>query len=81
MNLPNYLTLARIFLVPLLVVVLLNPYSEHWFGVSSYVIAIIIFLLASLTDILDGHLPAADNSQSLGHFSIRLRTNFLSQRH
>ncbi len=56
MNLPNYLTLARIFLVPLLVVVLLNPYSEHWFGVSSYVIAIIIFLLASLTDILDGHI-------------------------
>ncbi len=56
MNLPNYLTLIRIFLVPLLVVVLLTPYSEKWFGVESYALAIVIFLIASLTDILDGHL-------------------------
>ena len=56
MNLPNYLTLARIFLVPLLVVVLLTPYAEEWFGISSYALAIAIFLVASLTDILDGHL-------------------------
>ncbi|MEZ5308189.1 MAG: CDP-diacylglycerol--glycerol-3-phosphate 3-phosphatidyltransferase [Pyrinomonadaceae bacterium] len=56
MNLPNYLTLARIFLVPLLVVVLLTPFSEHWFGIQSYAFAIGIFLAASLTDILDGHL-------------------------
>ncbi|NNE67580.1 MAG: CDP-diacylglycerol--glycerol-3-phosphate 3-phosphatidyltransferase [Pyrinomonadaceae bacterium] len=56
MNLPNYLTLGRIFLVPLLVVVLLTPYAEEWFGVSSYVLAIAIFLIASLTDILDGHI-------------------------
>jgi len=55
-NLPNYLTLIRIFLVPLLVVVLLTPYSEKWFGVESYALAIVIFLIASLTDILDGHL-------------------------
>ncbi len=56
MNLPNYLTLIRIFLVPLLVVVLLTPYSERWFGLESYGLAIAIFLIASLTDILDGHL-------------------------
>lgn len=56
MNLPNYLTLARIFLVPLLVVVLLTSYSEHWFGIQSYVLAIGIFLAATLTDFLDGHL-------------------------
>lgn len=56
MNLPNYLTLVRIFLVPLMVVVLLTPYSERWFGIQSYGLAIAIFLLASLTDILDGHL-------------------------
>jgi CDP-diacylglycerol---glycerol-3-phosphate 3-phosphatidyltransferase len=55
-NLPNYLTLARIFLVPLLVVVLLTPYTEKWFGISSYVLAIAIFLVATLTDILDGHI-------------------------
>lgn len=56
MNLPNYLTLARIFLVPILVVVLLTPYSEKWFGIQSYALAIAIFLLATITDILDGHL-------------------------
>lgn len=56
MNLPNYLTLARIFLVPILVVVLLTPYSEHWFGIQSYALAIGIFLVATVTDILDGHL-------------------------
>lgn len=56
MNLPNYLTLARIFLVPLLVVVLLTPFSERWFGIQSYALAIAIFLAATITDILDGHL-------------------------
>lgn len=45
--------------MPLLVVVLLTPYSENWFGVSSYVIAIVIFLAATLTDILDGQLARA----------------------
>ncbi len=56
MNLPNYLTLLRIFLVPLLVVVLLTPLSENLFGINSYPFAIAIFLIASLTDVLDGHL-------------------------
>ena len=46
MNLPNGLTLMRIFLVPLLVAVLLTKYS---------VIAVAVFLAASLTDLLDGY--------------------------
>ncbi len=56
MNLPNYLTLLRIFLVPLMVVVLLTPLTERFLGVRGYGLAIVIFLIASLTDILDGHL-------------------------
>ncbi|MGI8638614.1 MAG: CDP-diacylglycerol--glycerol-3-phosphate 3-phosphatidyltransferase [Pyrinomonadaceae bacterium] len=64
MNLPNYLTLARIIIVPLLVVVLLTPFAEDWFGISSYVLAIAIFLAASLTDILDGHLARRRNQVS-----------------
>jgi CDP-diacylglycerol---glycerol-3-phosphate 3-phosphatidyltransferase len=63
-NLPNYLTLARIFLVPLLVVILLTPVAESWFGVSSYALAIAIFLAASLTDILDGHIARRRNQVS-----------------
>ncbi len=64
MNLPNYLTLARIVLVPLLVVILLTPFAENWFGISSYALAIGIFLAASLTDILDGHLARRRNQVS-----------------
>ncbi len=64
MNLPNYLTLARIIIVPFLVVVLLTPFSDQWFGISADVLAIIIFLLASFTDILDGHLARRRNQVS-----------------
>ena len=64
MNLPNYLTLARIVIVPLLVVVLLTPFAENWFGISSYALAIAIFLVASFTDILDGHLARRRNQVS-----------------
>lgn len=64
MNLPNYLTLARIIIVPLLVVVLLTPFAEDWFGISSYALAIGIFLIASFTDILDGHLARRRNQVS-----------------
>ncbi len=69
MNLPNYLSLARIVIVPLLVVVLLTPVAERWFGISGYVLAIAIFLAASITDILDGHLARRRNQVStLGKF-------------
>lgn len=64
MNLPNYLTLTRIIIVPLLVVVLLTPVSEKWLGIQGYVLAIVIFLIASFTDILDGHLARARNQVS-----------------
>lgn len=69
MNLPNYLTLLRIIIVPLLVVVLLTNVAERYIGVSGYAFAIIIFLLASFTDILDGHLARRRNQVStLGKF-------------
>lgn len=55
MNLPNSLTLSRIFIVPLLVVVLLTPFSENWFGVPRHILGVSIFLAAAFTDYLDGH--------------------------
>ena len=54
-NLPNALTLLRIFIVPLLVVVLLTPFSENWFGVPRHILGVVMFLTAALTDYLDGH--------------------------
>ena len=57
MNLPNALTLGRIFLVLLLVVVLLTKFEGHLvFGVTKELVAAAIFALASLTDWLDGYL-------------------------
>src|SRR5258705_13877665 len=55
-NLPNSLTLLRIFIVPILVVVLLPPFSETWFGVARHILGVGLFLGAALTDYLDGHL-------------------------
>lgn len=56
MNLPNVLTMSRIFIVPLLVVVLLTPFSEDWFGVQRHILGVSLFLIAAFTDYLDGHL-------------------------
>ena len=57
MNLPNALTIGRIFLVPLLVVVLLTKFEGHQIlGVPKELVGAAIFGLASLTDVLDGYL-------------------------
>jgi len=57
MNLPNTLTLARIFLVPLLVVVLLTQVAgREIFGVPKELLGAAIFGIASITDWLDGYL-------------------------
>lgn len=57
MNLPNALTLGRIFLVPLLVVVLMTqPDGRQLFGVSWQLLGAAIFGIASFTDWLDGFL-------------------------
>jgi CDP-diacylglycerol--glycerol-3-phosphate 3-phosphatidyltransferase len=57
MNLPNALTVTRIFLVPLLVVVLLTKFEGHAIlGVPTPIVGAAIFGLASVTDWLDGYL-------------------------
>jgi CDP-diacylglycerol--glycerol-3-phosphate 3-phosphatidyltransferase len=50
MNLPTVLTILRIFSIPILVVVLLTQFE------GKELVAVIIFLLAALTDTLDGLL-------------------------
>lgn len=54
-NLPNALTLFRIFLVPFLVVVLLTKFTAREF------VGLAIFLVAAVTDFLDGWLARRRN--------------------
>ena len=57
MNLPNSLTVARIFLVPVLVSVLLTKFEGRLvMGMPVELVAAAIFGIASLTDWLDGYL-------------------------
>lgn len=62
MNLPNLLTLLRIFFVPLLVAALLSEEMVAWFTAVSPVVvphdlfALFVFLSAAATDLLDGYL-------------------------
>jgi CDP-diacylglycerol--glycerol-3-phosphate 3-phosphatidyltransferase len=57
MNLPNTLTLVRMFLVPLLVVVLLTEFEgPRILGISKELLGAVIFAIASVTDWLDGYL-------------------------
>jgi len=57
MNLPNALTISRIFLVPLLVVVLLTNFQgRNILGVPVEIVGAAIFGIASITDWVDGYL-------------------------
>ena len=55
MNLPNKLTLLRVFMVPvfLLMMYLDIPFNLFW--------ALVIFAAASITDAVDGHLARKHN--------------------
>ena len=60
MNLPNALTILRIFFVPFLVAVLVEQHLRiEWRGavlVTNASLALSIFLIAAATDLLDGYL-------------------------
>ncbi len=55
MNLPNKLTVLRILLIPVFMVVL------YWGFPGANYVALVIFILASLTDLLDGKIARARN--------------------
>jgi CDP-diacylglycerol--glycerol-3-phosphate 3-phosphatidyltransferase len=56
LNLPNALTLSRIFIVPFLVVVLLTKFPSDWVGVPQQLLGLALFVGASVTDWLDGYI-------------------------
>lgn len=64
MNLPNKITLSRIFLIPVFVVVFFLTVIPY-----NYFIACIIFIVASCTDFIDGHIARKYNLvTNLGKF-------------
>ncbi len=78
-NIPNVLTILRIFLVPVIIIfIILNT-------ATSLVIAFLLFLISAVSDILDGHIarkyslqsdfgaywdPLADKVLTLGLFTL-----------
>ena len=57
MNLPNKLTMARVIMIPFFVIFMLTG----WGGEASKWISLAIFIVASLTDLLDGHIARKHN--------------------
>ncbi len=52
MNLPNKITLTRIFMIPVFVLFFYLDVMNGW----NYLVAAIVFVLAAATDALDGHI-------------------------
>lgn len=74
MNLPNKLTLFRVVLIPFFVFFLLAPYFE---GYGNY-IAVAIFIVASITDFLDGKIARKYNlATNFGKFMDPLADKLL----
>ena len=57
MNLPNKLTILRVIMIPVFVLFMLVPIA----GDADKWIALALFIIASLTDLLDGHLARKYN--------------------
>lgn len=53
MNLPNKLTVARIIMTPLFMAAMLIEFPHH------YLVAVLLFAVAALTDLLDGNIARA----------------------
>ena len=83
MNLPNKLTLTRILLVPVFMVFVsltsLNGIADGSFQPTYYLIAGIVFAVASFTDFLDGHLARKWNMVTdFGKFADPLADKLLT---
>lgn len=62
MNLPNKLTIFRIILVPIMVIIPFLGINGYFLGIPiEYLIIDLIFIIASLTDKLDGYLARKNN--------------------
>ena len=77
MNLPNKLTVMRMFMVPVCIAAILIP--ENWLNADiGAIIALVIFAAASITDAIDGKLARKYNLiTDFGKFMDPLADKFL----
>ena len=62
MNTPNKLTILRILIVPIIIIVSLIDFKVCVLGIPlSYIIIDILFIIASITDDIDGYLARKNN--------------------
>lgn len=73
MNLPNKITMVRIFLAVVVLVLLMFPYGQIGVNVPiykvganvtislNYIVAGVLFIIASITDFLDGNIARKNN--------------------
>lgn len=83
MTLPNKLTLMRILLVPVMIIIsVIDALNNNYIGSTHLSIAnlvnVIIFIVASLTDFLDGYLARKNNQvTTFGKFADPLADKML----
>lgn len=79
MNLPNKLTIFRIILVPIMVIIPLLNIQGAWWGIPcTYWIINFIFIIASITDKLDGSIARKTNQvTNFGKFADPLADKIL----
>ena len=79
MNLPNKLTIFRIILVPIMVIVAMLNIEGNFFGIPlNFLIINFIFIIASITDQLDGHIARKTNQiTNFGKFADPLADKIL----
>ena len=70
LNVPNMLTISRMFMIPVFIAFFYVHFTGHYF------VALAVFIIASLTDLLDGMIARISVN-----FSTRLQTRFSCFRH
>lgn len=84
MNLPNAISLVRIILVPVIIVLMLINWDQkleinHYHLTIAWLIAGILFIIASLSDFLDGYLARKLNKvTTFGKFFDAIADKFLT---
>ncbi len=90
MNLPNRLTIFRIVLIPVIILIYLFPYASFGIVPKSFVIgsvslssinliALAVYVIAAITDALDGHIARSRNMQTtFGKFADPIADKLLT---